>query len=92
MDQKTDLQINEELFNNVKSLHEENARQKELIEKYQFERQSYISVDSTKDNMIVFGRFEAIFRLKKILEENEFLKKENQELSYKLRNIQSLFL
>ena len=53
----------------------ENAKQKELIEKYQFERQAYISVDKTKENMFVFGRFEAIFRLRQILEENDKLNK-----------------
>ena len=82
MDDKTDRQIIEELTDNVKTLHEENAKQKELIEKYQFERQSYISVDNEKDNMIVFGRFEAIFRLKQILEENKSLNECNKHESF----------
>lgn len=64
-----------ELTDQIHALHKENAKQKELIEKYQFERQAYISVDKTKENMFVFGRFEAIFRLRQILEENDKLNK-----------------
>ena len=89
MEHKTDSQIIEELTDNVKTLHEENAKLKEEIDRHQYDRQTYIALN---ENLVVHGKFEAIFHLKKILEEYESLSKERDELNLKLKSIQALFL
>ena len=89
MDHKNDLQVIEELTDNVKTLHEENAKLKEEIDRHQYDRQTYIALN---ENLVVHGKFEAIFHLKKILEEYESLSKERDELNLKLKSIQALFL
>lgn len=89
MEFENNQQILTELMDNIRNLHEENAKLKQEIDRHQYDRQTYIALN---ENLVVHGKFEAIFHLKKILEEYESLSKERDELNLKLKSIQALFL